>query len=50
MERKLHYSDMYISSVEGENACMCFNEHLENGSAVFSAAASSDGNMVAKLV
>lgn len=31
-------------------ACVCFNEHLENGNAVFSPASWSDCNMVGKSV
>lgn len=48
LEHKLHCSDEHINFVDRENACMCSNEHLENGKAVFSPAFWSDCNMVGK--
>lgn len=50
LEHKLHFSDVHINFVEGGSACVCFNEHLENGNAVFSPAFLGDCNMVVKLV
>lgn len=46
LEHKLHCSDEYIDFVDGEDACICFNEHLENGNAVFSPASWNACNMV----
>lgn len=46
LEHKLHCSDEYIDFVHGEDACICFNEHLENGNEVFSPASWNDCNMV----
>lgn len=48
LEHKLHCSEEYINFVDGGKACICFNEHLENGNAVFSPASWSDCNIVGK--